>query len=101
MRAEFSELSSFLRADFLREEGAPEDLEHLGSGIHAHDQVIRHGPKQAMREATNTADAAKTAGTLTEDLNADLHDELQEHLKKREDEVDEILKNKTTEIMED
>ncbi len=57
--------------------------------------------RNARRDANKTADAAKKAGTLTEDLNADLHDEVQEHLKKREDEVDEILKNKTTEIMED
>ena len=57
--------------------------------------------RNARRDANKTADAAKKAGTLTEDLNADLHDEVQEHLKKREAEVDEILKNKTTEIMED
>ncbi len=57
--------------------------------------------RNARRDANKAADIAKKDGTLSEDLNADLHDEVQGHLKKREAEVDGILETKTTEIMED
>ena len=57
--------------------------------------------RNARRDANKSSDAAKKAGDLTEDLNADLHEEILGHLKKRELEVEEILKNKTVEILED
>ncbi len=57
--------------------------------------------RNARRDANKATDAAQKDGDLNEDLTKDLHDEIQEHLKKREQEVEEILKNKTVEIMED
>ena len=57
--------------------------------------------RNARRDANKAADAAQKGGDLNEDLAKDLHDEIQEHLKTRESKIDEILKEKTTEIMEE
>lgn len=57
--------------------------------------------RNERRDANKNADQAKKDGKLTEDLNRDLHERIQEILKKGEERVDEVLKAKSVEIMEE
>ena len=57
--------------------------------------------RNERRAANKHADQAQKAGELSEDGNKDLHDSIQEALKKGEARVEEILKHKTEEILED
>lgn len=57
--------------------------------------------RNARRDANKEADTAKKDGNLTDDQNRDLHEAIQDHLKKRETEIDDLLAKKTKEIMED
>lgn len=57
--------------------------------------------RNERRDANKHADQAKKDHNLTEDLTRDLHEAVQEHLKTGETKVDEILKKKTAEVMED
>jgi len=57
--------------------------------------------RNERRDANKHADQAKKDGDLTEDLNRDLHNEIQEALKKGEERVDKVLKAKSVEIMEE
>ncbi len=57
--------------------------------------------RNERRDANKHADQAKKDGKLSEDLNRDLHEAVQDVLKKGEARIDEILKSKTVEIMED
>ncbi len=57
--------------------------------------------RNERRDANKHADQALKDGQLSEDLNRDLHDSVQEALKRGEARVDEVLKKKSSEIMED
>lgn len=57
--------------------------------------------RNSRRDANKAADQAKTSAHLSEDSVADLHDEIQEKLKTREKEVDDVLAKKQKEIMEE
>jgi len=57
--------------------------------------------RNERRDANKHADQAKKDGNLSEDGNKDLHDEIQERLKSGEAQIEEILKAKTSEILED
>lgn len=57
--------------------------------------------RNERRDANKHADQAKKDGGLTEDANKDLHDQIQEALKRGEAKIEEILKSKTNEILED
>jgi ribosome recycling factor len=57
--------------------------------------------RNERRDANKHGDVAAKDGKLSDDLNHDLHLEVQERLKKAESRVDEVLKKKTAEIMED
>lgn len=57
--------------------------------------------RNERRDANKHADQAKKDGSLSEDLNHDLHDSIQESLKKGESRIEDILKKKTVEIMEE
>ncbi len=79
-----------------------EEQRHKISGkVKEISEATRVVLRNARRDANKSSDAARKSGGLTEDLNSDLHNEIQEHLRKREEQVEEILKNKTVEIMED
>ncbi len=56
--------------------------------------------RNTRRELNKAADQAKKDSALTEDQNRDLHEEIQTLLKEYEGKVDEVLKKKTTEILE-
>ncbi len=64
-------------------------------------EATRVALRNERREANKHADQAQKAGALSEDNAKYLHDMIQEHLKKRETEVDAVLKKKTVEIMEE
>ncbi len=57
--------------------------------------------RNERREANKHADQAKKSGELSEDNNRVLHDRIQEALKTAETRLDEVLKKKTAEIMEE
>ena len=57
--------------------------------------------RNERRDGNKHADQTKKDGKLTEDLNRDLHTSIQEVLKKGEDRVEEVLKVKSVEIMEE
>ena len=57
--------------------------------------------RNERRDANKHADQAQKDGSLTEDQNRDLHDQVQEKIKQGEKRIDEILEKKTVEIMED
>ncbi len=57
--------------------------------------------RNERRDANKAADQAKKSGELSEDNNRVLHDKIQDALKKAETRLDEVLKKKTTEIMEE
>ena len=64
-------------------------------------EASRVAMRNARRDANKAADQAKTDSHLSEDNVSDLHDEIQESLKKREKLVDDTLAKKSKEIMED
>ncbi len=57
--------------------------------------------RNSRRDANKAADNAKTSAHLSEDNVSDLHDDIQEKLKAKEKDVDEVLARKTKEIMEE
>lgn len=57
--------------------------------------------RNSRRDANKHADQAKKDHKMTEDINRDLHDQIQELIKKAETRIDEILEKKTDEIMTD
>ena len=57
--------------------------------------------RNERRDANKRADQANKDGNLSEDLNRDLHEGVNEALKSGEARIDEILTRKTHEIMED
>jgi ribosome recycling factor len=57
--------------------------------------------RNERRDANKHADQAKKDGGLTEDQNRQLHTAIQDKVKKGEDQIDDVLKKKTIEIMED
>ena len=57
--------------------------------------------RNERREANKHADQCKKDGELSEDGNKDLHGQIQDHLKKHEGQIDEVLAHKTREILED
>ena len=56
--------------------------------------------RNTRREMNKLADQAKKGGDLTEDDNRQLHDEIQTLLKSFEQQVDNVLENKTREVLE-
>ena len=64
-------------------------------------EATRVAMRNGRRDANKAADLAKKDAHLSEDLAADLHDVIQEKLKTKEQEVEEVLARKTKEIMED
>jgi ribosome recycling factor len=56
--------------------------------------------RNGRRDANKHADASKKDGELTEDENHKLHEDIQAALKDAEKRVDEILANKTKEVLE-
>ncbi len=63
-------------------------------------EEARVAMRNGRRDLNKQADALKKDGELTEDENRQLHDEIQEALKKYEGKVDEALKHKVDEVME-
>lgn len=57
--------------------------------------------RNERRDANKHGDQALKDGKLTEDDNRALHDHIQERLKKGENRIDDLLKKKSNEIMED
>jgi ribosome recycling factor len=57
--------------------------------------------RNERRDANKKAEHALKAHQITEDLNREIHDAIQESLKGHEKKIDEILARKTQEIMED
>lgn len=78
-----------------------EQRKKLASKVRELAETCRVAVRNERRDANKHADQAKKDGVLSEDLNHDLHDSIQEDVKKGEVRIDEILKKKTTEIMED
>jgi ribosome recycling factor len=64
-------------------------------------EATRVALRNERRDANKLADAAKKDTKLTDDQNRHLHEQIQELLKKGELQVDDLLKKKTAEIMED
>ncbi len=64
-------------------------------------EAARVALRNSRRDANKHADQAQKDHGLTEDFNRDLHDQVQDLLKKAETRVDEILAKKTEEIMTD
>ena len=64
-------------------------------------EATRVAMRNARRDANKAADLAKKSAHLSEDNIADLHDVIQEKLKGKEKQVDEILSKKQKEIMEE
>lgn len=56
--------------------------------------------RNVRRDMNKTADASLKSGTLTEDVNKKLHEEIQKSLKDHESHVDGIHEKKTQEILE-
>jgi ribosome recycling factor len=57
--------------------------------------------RNERRDANKHADQALKDGKLSEDQNRQLHTTIQDHLKAGEARLDEVLKAKTKEIMEE
>ena len=64
-------------------------------------ETARVALRNSRRDANKHADQGLKDHALTEDLNRDLHDKVQDLLKKAEARIDDILKAKTEEIMTD
>lgn len=64
-------------------------------------EASRVAMRNGRRDANKAADAAKKDAHMSEDNVADLHDSIQEKLKAKEAEIDDLLAKKTKEIMED
>lgn len=64
-------------------------------------EATRVAMRNGRREANKAADHAKDDAHLSKDQVADLHDVIQERLKAKEQEVEDVLARKTKEIMED
>ena len=78
-----------------------EQRKKLTAKVKEFAETSRVALRNLRRDANKHADQAKKDGKLTEDANKLLHDKVQETLKEAESQVDEILKRKTHEIMED
>lgn len=63
-------------------------------------EETRVAMRNSRRELNKQADQMKKDSTITDDENHQLHDEIQESLKKYEGKVDEMMKAKTAEILE-
>ena len=79
--------------------------EEQRKGLVAKVKEMAEGARVALRnsrrDANKHADQALKEHNMTEDANRDLHEQIQESLKKAEARVDEILDKKTLEIMTD
>ena len=64
-------------------------------------EAARVALRNGRRDANKAADQAHKDGKITEDHNKELHDRVQDTLKKTEGKIDEILDRKTHEIMND
>lgn len=64
-------------------------------------EAARISLRNSRRDANKKVDAAKSASEVTEDEAKKLKEDIQSMLKEHETKVDELLKVKTTEIMED
>ncbi len=63
-------------------------------------EQARVGLRNIRRDANKHVDQQQKAGEFSEDVGKDLHDRIQDLLKEREKEVEEILSRKIAEIME-
>ena len=78
-----------------------EQRKKLAAQVKKMAEESRVALRNERRDANKHADQAKKDGDLTEDLNRDLHESIQDALKKGESRIDDILEKKTKEIMEE
>lgn len=64
-------------------------------------EATRVALRNERRDGNKAADTAAKEGKITDDHRDDLHQQIQDALKKGEAKIDELLKKKTHEIMED
>lgn len=78
-----------------------EQRQRLAAKVRELTEAARVALRNERRDANKHADQAMKEGKVSEDQNRDLHKLIQDHLKAGEQRLDEVLKAKTKEIMEE